>query len=264
MRKKKVAVLMVGVNRSLPFALPSINREIINPIRSAKNLELQTFAYFIAPRGHHINNPRSSESGFIGKSLPEALSQWNHVHTSAETLLEEAPRRTSFFNLPWHYDLKTVSNLYQYLSALETCFERFIQDGGFHAVILCRPDLVVFPGLRIVEKLKLMNFLSLISRRVAIVPHWQNWGGVNDRFAILSHDAAKGYLTRIRLAAELDSDGDLLNSELLAKEGLSGAIIQNSIRTPMVRVRLGNRFEKTDLDYFYTEFDTSSYPIDGG
>lgn len=261
LKKKKVAVLMVGVNRSLTFTWSSINREIIEPIRQARNWELETYAHFIRPSDHQINNPRSGELGFIERILPGDLQKWTLVETADGLVSDHELDASFFFELPWHYDSKTIDNHYRYLSALEQSFERFISHKRFDAVVVCRPDLLIAPGLEIVRNLKLLGLVSMIFRDVAIVPSWQDWGGVNDRFALLNERSAQKYLTRIRQSGQLALAGATLNSETYLRNALRGTLILSRIPTQMIRVRLGNRFEKTDLDYFYGETYVCPYPV---
>ena len=244
-------MLMTGVNRSLTFTLPSIDREIINPLRRSKNMELETFAYFIVPRDHHIHNPRTGEIGFIGKSFPAALSQWSHVEESVGDDTDNPGEMAIFSGAPWHYDSTTVRNLYIYLSTLEQCFDKFVAKQQFDALVICRPDILVFPGLEILRKIRLLSWLSMLFHRVAIVPSWHQWGGVNDRFAILSHRAAREYLTRIRLVLELPKNNGLINSEMLLKLALEKTLTLPWISTPMLRVRMGNRLHQSDIDCFF-------------
>jgi hypothetical protein len=65
-------------------------------------------------------------------------------------------------------------------------------------VLLLRPDLLYLDSLDPARHLAPV----LAGKADLVVPSWQSWGGLNDRFAFCSVRAAKIYATRIQLVSE--------------------------------------------------------------
>jgi hypothetical protein len=76
-------------------------------------------------------------------------------------------------------------------------------------VLLLRPDL------RYLDRLDPGRELSLLTggRGDIIVPAWQDWGGLNDRFAFCTVRSAQIYATRSRLLTEAIGEMGCLHAE---------------------------------------------------
>lgn len=95
-------------------------------------------------------------------------------------------------------------------------------------VLLLRPDLLYLDMLDLATHLEpLINGSADL-----ILPGWQNWGGLNDRFAFCTGRAAKIYATRIRLFAD-------------ACRAMGGMHAESFLR--FVAQRHGLRIASTDL-----------------
>jgi hypothetical protein len=250
----RVALVAVGINRSLSHTWPSIDREVAGPIGRSNWIEMCCSITLVVPRGGRVDNPRTQESGFVECELPEGLSGWHRNVIREETLRPEGlAHAVGGLKAPgWDYDSKTVANLFTYLRALESAYENIFACRRPDAIILLRPDLLIGDGLAIVRLLRLFSITSLIFKDLAFLPRWQHWGGLNDRFAILSPPAAKKYFRRIRVLEQFALSASEKNSERLLAFALRGTTVFKVIRTPMFRVRLGGKLEATDLDYFRT------------
>lgn len=87
----------------------------------------------------------------------------------------------------------------------------------FDLYVRHRPDLF-FHRLQVPE----------IAPADVCVPYWGSYGGINDRFAIMGHDAARHYFTAYSRVSEMLMDGCPMHPETL-----SGAVLDSS----PVRVR---------------------------
>jgi hypothetical protein len=65
-------------------------------------------------------------------------------------------------------------------------------------VLLLRPDLVYLDALNPIRDLGML----IAGQADLIVPAWQSWGGLNDRFTFATPHAAQAYATRYHRIAE--------------------------------------------------------------
>ena len=95
---------------------------------------------------------------------------------------------------------RSLANLCHQLRSLERVWSLLELLGAKEddLVLLLRPDLLYL------DMLEPVRHLAPILDKSAdlVVPGWQSWGGLNDRFAFCSGRAAKLYATRIRLFSE--------------------------------------------------------------
>jgi hypothetical protein len=76
-------------------------------------------------------------------------------------------------------------------------------------VLLLRADLLYLD--RLAPQRDLQSLLT--GQADIILPGWQSWGGLNDRFAFCSVRAARVYATRFRLVAEACQDMHAMHAE---------------------------------------------------
>ena len=199
-----------GITRSLPHTVESIRWAFLDPLRSA-GIEVLTAGHFNLPA--MITNPRSGEAGVVPDRSDAALLDldltWVEPQTDASICAEMAAIRP----LGDIYDdgYRSVANLCQQLRSLDrlssllSLFEPTPDD----IVLLLRPDL------RYLDRLDPARDFALLTegRGDIIVPAWQSWGGLNDRFAFCTARSARLYATRFRLLAEACAEMRGLHAE---------------------------------------------------
>ncbi|HEY4041304.1 MAG TPA: hypothetical protein VGM32_05595 [Rhodopila sp.] len=94
-------------------------------------------------------------------------------------------------------DYLSLANMCHQLRSLERLWSLLQLLGPTEAdvVMLLRPDLLYLDSLQPARDLEPL----LAGRADLIVPAWQSWGGLNDRFAFCSSRTARIYATRIQL-----------------------------------------------------------------
>lgn len=235
----RIGVVFFGITRSLRFTAASIRKNVIGPAES--NGAVRVFAHFFDEQ--RIENPRSGENGFLYPREHEIL----HI----DDLVIEAPNEclelrgfstlTSFGDL-WGDGFKSLRNLVHQLHSMERVTERAL-DWGADIVVFVRPDLEYHdslePVLRDARKLP----------ETAFVPYWQAYGGLNDRFAVVSgQETARVYGTRIRRALDycISLQRPLGSEELLAFS-LEGLTVRSfGQRASRVRFDGSIRYERFD------------------
>ncbi len=145
-----------------------------------------------------ITNPRSGESGIIpdraeSTSLDLDIS-WvePQVHATIAREFEAARAFPDTFGDQY----RSLANLCHQLHSLDRLWKLLELLGATETdiILLLRPDLLYLDLFDPVTHLA-----PLIDGSAdLIVPRWQSWGGLNDRFAFCSGRTAKIYATRIR------------------------------------------------------------------
>jgi hypothetical protein len=241
--KQRCFVGFFGITRGLNWTIDSIEQNVYAPLERA-GLELFRAAHFNSPQVLH--SPHSSEVGvpFSVGDLTRLKLDTQHIEPQSNDNLtpyleaasvlannrEPDPdgsiRRNSMHQL---YSLKGLGRLFEQSDPASYC-----------AVILLRPDLRYidpFPVTRFLAQLHraspwrrdLIGENARLLRRLGrpeadiIVPHWQGWGGTNDRFAIATKEAARVYMNRLDYLPNYCSSHSFYHPESLLKFSLARA-----------------------------------------
>ena len=242
----KVSLRLVGINRSLSFTADSIFSELVKPLRRPWIFDLDTTITLIQPSGY-LDNPRSGESGFLEQKVPlplgcerlEILRQ-EELERSAQVHLE----KLLDLNDPYDDDGRSLRNAVVFWQAMDIVGRSIPEDAD--VVIFARPDLLYSRQVLIALRVFALFLLRKIGRHSLFAPSWGNFGGINDRFALMSRSLVRQYFGRLEFL-NLWPAAVPLSSELLLAFAMEGADIRRSIYTPMVRVRIGGRIEQADL-----------------
>jgi len=247
----KVSLRLVGINRSLSFTADSIFSELIKPLRRRWIFDLDTRITLIQPSGY-LDNPRSGEQGSLEQEIPLPL-----CGERLEILRQEELERSAWAHLqrlldlkdPYDDDGKSLRNAVVFWQAMSIVGRSIPEDAD--VVIFARPDVLYARQVLIVFRVFALFLLRKIGRHSIFTPAWGNFGGINDRFALMSRSLAQQYFGRLDALIVWPADVPL-SSERLLSFAMEGADIRRSIYTPMVRVRIGGRIEKADLGLLET------------
>ena len=238
----KVHVAIVGINRSLRFTWPSIEKQVLTPLRSRRGLSITVSLTLIDPPNGTVVNDRSSEQGSLDDFVPDTLQDQDLLLIDQGALDRDIEKKFSDFegfNDPWSDDKSSLRNLARFLSALSTTYEASIKANNPDVVIFLRPDVLLLDRLYIGNRVSALKIIDRFTRGAAILPTWGRQRGLNDRFAVLSGRAVSAYFQRIELLSKRFFDGKSPNSEKLLKEALRGIKVSNSVYARMPRVRIG-------------------------
>ncbi len=224
-----------GLTRSVRQTVESIRTGFYEPLAAAGITTLRA-GHFNLPDS--IDNPRSGEATIVPDRNEGALLDLE--------LSWVEPQRHDTISREWeigrcfpdafgdHY--RSLANLCHQLRSLDRLWSLLELLGvqPDDAVLLLRPDLVYLDTLGIENHL-----LPLLAGQAdMVVPAWQSWGGLNDRFAFCTGYAAKVYATRIsRLEAGCMAIG-MMHAErflnwVVQQQGLS--VLQTDFRAARLR-----------------------------
>jgi hypothetical protein len=185
-----------GITRSLRHTAGAIRENLYEPLHQAGITTLRAGHFNLPDR---ITNPRSGEFEITPDRAESALLGldlcWIEPQAS-DAIAAEFNVARGFPDLIGD-QYRSLSNLCHQLRSLERLWSLLqllgVADGDL--VLLLRPDLLYLDRLD-----PAVHLAPLLEGRAdLIVPGWQQWGGLNDRFAFCTARSARVYATRIRL-----------------------------------------------------------------
>lgn len=188
-----------GITRSLRHTASGIRTNFYEPLRQAGITTLRA-GHFNLPET--IDNPRSHEHDLPTDRADSTLLELDlcWVEPQAEDAIRAEIDVARGYPDTIGDQYRSVANLCHQLRSLERLWSLLRLLGGAEddLVLLLRPDLGYLDRLDPVRDLAPL----LDGRADLIVPGWQSWGGLNDRFAFCTGRAARIYATRIKLFAD--------------------------------------------------------------
>lgn len=234
-----------GLARQTALTAPSIRACILAPLRQA-GIPVLAAGHFNQPAV--LDNPRSGEACAAPAADPRADLGLDVCLEEAQTDDAIAAALTEAMRYPDGFGdgYRSTRNLCHQLRSLDRVWSLL---AGFapapdDIVLLLRPDLMYLDPLDPVRDLGVLR----AGQADLVVPGWQSWGGLNDRFAFATPAAARACATRFRLIADGCAETGRLHAEtflafVAAAHGLRVA------RTPLraLRLRADGRFAANDL-----------------
>ena len=234
-----------GLTRSLSHTAAAIRTGFYEPLQKA-GIDTLRAGHFNLPET--ITNPRSGEFG-ITPDRAESTSLdldicWvePQVHATIAREFETARGFPDTFGDQY----RSLDNLCHQLHSLERLWKLLELLGAIDTdiVLLLRPDLLYLdlfdPATHLAP---LINGSADL-----VVPGWQSWGGLNDRFAFCTGRAAKIYATRIHLFVDACLAMQGMHAEsflrfVAQRQGLK--IASTDLRA--VRLRANGRIAESDV-----------------
>jgi hypothetical protein len=210
----KIAICFFGIPRSLKRTAPCISGRIIEPTKQFG--EVSVYAHYFSQKTVH--NLRAGEV-----QVPVDPHEWKALDYT-RVRWDEPNDCLTQWDFPalkaagdaWGDEFWSLRNHVHQLSSLLRVLEMAMYD---------RPDMVIYlrPDLRYHD-----NIGPILKEVIAqkfegiVVPDWQWWWGVNDRFSIcVGQDAIQAYGRRIEMAKSYIKDlGKPIHAERLLKYAL--------------------------------------------
>jgi hypothetical protein len=234
-----------GLTRCLQQTVPAIQAGFYLPLQ-ASGLVTQRAGHFNLPT--RIDNPRSGEYGITPqRDASQALELdlcW--IEPQDDAAVREPMEIARRYPDPFRDDYRSVGNACHQLRSLATLWSLLellsVRDDDI--VLMLRPDLLYLDVLDVEVHLTPL----LEGRTDIIVPGWQSWGGLNDRFAFCTGRAARIYATRISELADACATIGALHPECL----LHFAVRRHGLRIARtnfraLRVRADGRIAENDM-----------------
>lgn len=234
-----------GLARLLAVTAPTIAAAFIDPLRQA-GIPVLRAGHFNIPAA--LDNPRTGERGALAQADPAALLGLDVCEQEPQTDAMIAGTLSLVRQYPNSFgdEYRSAGNLCHQLRSLDRLWGllcRF-QPQPDDVVLLLRPDLVYLDALNPVRDLGVL----ITGQADLIVPGWQSWGGLNDRFAFMTSYAARLYATRFQMI----KDGCAAGGTLHAETFLAFTIAAHGLRVAHthlrgLRLRTNGDFARNDL-----------------
>ncbi len=240
----RVVVGYFGLTRSLRFTAPAIRGNILAPLRQ-HGFDILQVGHFNLPE--RIDNPRSGEAGIVPDRGEAALLDLDlcWIEPQRDGAIAREYELASAFPDAFADGYASLRNLCHQLRSL---------DRLWSLITLAAPDpadLVIFlrPDLLYLDRLDPPTTLAplLADACDLVVPSWQGWGGINDRFAFATAAAAGIYASRWRCLVDACLDMGFLHAEHFLRQVVERAGLR-TVTTELraVRVRADGRISGND------------------
>jgi hypothetical protein len=242
-----VAVCFFGLTRSLRHTLPSIRRNIFAPLAQAG------FSYDVFLHTYNLTqltNRRARE--FDCELDPEEWRLLEPLRYIIDNQKEfdaahhETAQRLKLYGDAWRDDYVSFHNLLRQLNSLKRVTELW-QGGAYDVILYLRPDLDYH------DSLDVALIQSLGQRRdegIIVTAEWQQWRGLNDRFAYCTPSAAQRYGNRMDecegFCTADGAEGQKLHSERLLAYAMRNVQLEFT-SSRATRVRANGRRRKENF-----------------
>jgi hypothetical protein len=226
--------------------------KVIRPLSKTPGVRVQTNIVLIRPEGA-ILNLRSGEAGLVEIEVPESLRTFPLTCLEQKSLCARAKtpvKRLLALGDVYSDGGKSIEFALIYMSAL--AHSARMMNEVPDVVIVLRPDVAIIGRLWIRWRVLSLAIKTRAQQPEIQAPAWGSFGGVNDRFAVMSGRLAERHLGRVENVDAWVRIGKPFDPEKFLALSLEGTRIKRSIYTPMFRIRIGGRLETADRSFFET------------
>ena len=234
-----------GLTRSLRYTIYSIRAQILMPLVES-GVAATRYGHFHLPVT--IRNSRSGEFDLPTDPNEVNLLELQHCRVDAQDpgLIAETLEIARSYPDCYNDDYASVRNICFQLRSLNCLWDMMQMEVTEHDwVVFLRPDLLYLDRI---DVLQIVASMAKEGTDLA-VPTWQDWGGLNDRFAVATARGARVYATRLGWLEAAAADG--VHAETLLY--FAAAVEQLRVsRLPAraVRIRANGHAAENDLQCF--------------
>jgi len=243
----KIAICFFGLNRSSGITEESLLSKLITPMMSLAKIDI--FGAFMEPKNPITNN----RSGELNQNI--SRTEFRHIKFRAISYIDQEKFDDEIaLDLflqgtqdVYNDNFASIKNIFRSLFCLSNAYEIAITDSNYDYFIFVRPDLFFIDEVNPHKYLKNLNGQV---ENLVITPGWQQWGGLNDRYAICDSLGAKTYAKRFYEIPEyLEKTNESLHSEsFLLWSLIKGESVWNNFSNERaIRVRSNGVFSKEEF-----------------
>ncbi|MCD6078591.1 MAG: hypothetical protein K0R89_2529 [Ramlibacter sp.] len=236
----KIALAFFGLPRSSGVTFPSIERNVLAPLRAAGDVRVFHHLW----RQEHIFNPRTGEDQAVPQDIYLPFAGFEGVIEPRPEAPTPQLQRAMAYGDAFQDGFVALRNLVLQLQSLYEVTQR-VAAAHPDVVVFARPDMLYHEAVRVEDVEHAMREPDSVA-----LPCWESWGGFNDRFAICGERAYKAYGGRMLLVDNFCERAQRpLHSETFLRYALGFAGL--SVRTIPLRasrVRVDGRVEVEDFE----------------
>ncbi|MEJ5990763.1 hypothetical protein WG902_12245 [Ramlibacter sp. PS3R-8] len=235
----KIALAFFGLPRCSAIAFPSIESNLLAPLRAAGELRIWQHLW----RQERIFNPRTGEDQAVPEDNYEPFAGFEGSIVPRPDSPHPLLQRAMVHGDAWQDGFVALGNLVFQLQALYEVTQR-VATAQPDVVVFARPDMLYHDPLDPAD----LQY-ALQQPDVVMLPGYESWGGCNDRFAIAGARAFKAYGGRILLADNFcERTKRPLHSETFLRYALAFAGIPvRTIALRASRMRMDCRVQAEDF-----------------
>ena len=180
--RPRIVVICSGLPRSLRWTLNSLEIHVHAPLRQHFRVDVSVHSYV---HNENYSNVRSREFNVRldndeWKALRPTFVELQNVET-VKLQQEELLRKLMTFGDAWKDNFRSLSNYLLALHSLERATSLVLASKQkYVGALILRPDLYYLDPIDAKLLLNIIQQRKL--RAIVVVPCWQSWWGVNDRF----------------------------------------------------------------------------------
>lgn len=205
---KTLVICLYGLIRNSRITSAYFLKNILKPLQ-LEGYKITIIGHFNSPG--MINSAHSAEFGIKEQSIPNYNLDYCWKEPQLEENIEDI--KNIVFGLPWYKEpdpngnkshgfinqLHSMRRLYEFIDRFNITSDAFL---------LLRPDLLYL------DKIDVLSINAVLSRQIdLIVPGWEEWGGLNDRFCICNTKTAQILLNRQQYLKEFCGKYNYIHAE---------------------------------------------------
>lgn len=207
-KKKKIAICLFGIVRNSKKCIPSLYKNVIAPLKEVYDVTV----YFHIYKLNKIHSYRSNENSVIDESTYDFLNEFKGILEKSTQIDENYADIIFSKGDPFHNDFRSLKNLFRQLLSLSKVYADAKKENPSSYLFL-RPDLEYTDKFDVIPVQECIENTSRI-----VIPYWQWWDGMNDRFAICGPKAANAYANRYYMLFEFCAyQNNMMHGENLVK-----------------------------------------------
>ena len=202
-----------------------------------------TISFHLSQTERPLQNPRSREFTLPENNAEILLENYSHSIFDLDKIRDDSSSLFQKLLLKGEWLGGEGRNLRNYVEAMwlqKMAFEE-LQKVEADTFIFCRPDIYPVTALRTTPWL-------WMGTAFVLTPHWGQYGGTNDRFAIIPREYLERYLCRIERSLEYINQVGPLFPERFLKWTLIGTRHLPILHHDGIRIRSGGIPNRRDLE----------------
>lgn len=176
----KIGIIFFGLPRNTQSTLPSIKQYILNALGDHEIFIESCFSLQT-----YISNAHSNEAAALDQANYSFFEQYSHQFIEPDALLDkDLFEQVIKFGDKWKDNGRSLKNLLMQLNCIQIAYLR-CKKHGCDFYIFVRPDIIIH------EAIPIKTFIERYTKeRAVLLPSWQWYKGINDRFAIATQSAS--------------------------------------------------------------------------
>lgn len=237
-----VHLAIIGLVRDFSSCLPQILELYWNKISKNKFLS-PSISFHLSQTNASLENPRSREFNVPERNAERLLTEYPHSVFELEEIRDDSNFLFQELLAKGEWLGGEGRNLRNYVEAMwlqRMAFEELkrVQADVF---IFCRPDIYPVTPLQATPWIWMGSFFVM-------TPRWGQYGGANDRFAIIPRKYLRKYMCRIEYSVDYVRENGPLFPERFLKWTLAGSPHLPVLPHDGIRIRSGGTPNRRDLE----------------